>query len=362
MRYRLATIHPAEDYGPSGTKTIDIKIPDVISRIEIMAGFLNGDATQSEHPAANVTKLELVDGSDVLYSLTGKCAQAVDYYDQRKTLSNNCTRTIGAYQQAVFAINFGRYLWDLALGFDPKKFKNPQLKISWDEDIANTACIVNSFKIDAHCFDELVPSPIGFLQNKEVLAYAPSANAYEYIELPTDYPIRRMFIQALVAGVDIGGLLSEFKLGEEEWKKIPFDTTFSWVWNRIVREYGLYREFINTHAETTGKLLYVTPVRCFAGYGAINAGTHGITNVLNIWPGVGGQITLWAAVDSPEIMAEVAGYAPHGVLDFLFGQEMLIDDWYDVTKLKSAKFRVKAGASALSTHTFRLFLQQLRRY
>jgi len=362
LRYRVASIHPYEDYGASGTKTKDIDITDVISRIEIIAYFINGDATQADHPAANVSKLELVDGSDVLYSLTGKCAQVVDYYDRKKTLSNNCSRSIGHAQQAIFGINFGRYLWDPLLAFDPNKFKNPQLKITWNEAIANAACTVNGFRIDAYCFDEFVPTPGGFLMDKEIFSYAPAANAYEYIQLPTDYPYRRMFLQALVAGIDIGALLSEFKLSENEAKKIPFDTTFSEEWNRHVRNYDLYREWINTHAETIGQTLNITPVRAFYVAGGQNAGTYGIGTVFNGWPGVGGQIKLWASINSPEVMAEVGGYAPHGALDFPFGKEDIIEDWYDVTKLGSLKFRVKAGASALSTHTFRVLLQQHRKY
>jgi len=362
LRYRIASIHPYEDYGPFGTKTKNIDISDVISRIRIIAYFINGSASQAEHPAANIAKVELVDGSDVLYSLTGKCAQIVDWFDRPRLIYNAPSATIGYAQQAIIDMNFGRYLWDPLLAFDPKKFTNPQLKITWNEAVANTLCTINGFRIDAWIFDEYKPVPTGFLMNKEIFSYAPAANAYEYVDLPCDYPYRRLMLQALAAGIDVGGLVSEFKLSEDTDKKIPFDTTFSEEFNKQIMDYGYVTEQFFTMSAAAGQVLNVMPGAPEHAFCVDQQDTGPAVHFYAITMGNGGRITIISSAGGNVVKGRVWGYCPHGAFGWDFGQPSLIEDWYDVTKIGDLKFRVKAGASALSTHTFRVLLQQHRKY
>jgi len=70
VRYRIAELLAPEDLGPSGTKTVDITTRDPISRIEINFSATNGADGMSDHPAANITRVEVVDGSDLLFWTT----------------------------------------------------------------------------------------------------------------------------------------------------------------------------------------------------------------------------------------------------------------------------------------------------
>ena len=144
MNTRIASILAAEDLGETGTKTIDINIKDIISRITIMFEATNVSEDMASHPAGNVTKIELVDGSDVLYSLNGHQAQAVNFYDRDIQPYSYIDNIAGHKQRAVFGIDFGRFLYDQGLAFDPTKFTNPQLKISWDEDVCEVDAVVNN--------------------------------------------------------------------------------------------------------------------------------------------------------------------------------------------------------------------------
>ena len=140
MNYRLAKLLSPEDLGTAGTKVIDINVSDVISRIDIIFRTKNGDTAFEDHPAGNITKIEMVDGSDVLFSLSGREAQALNFYDRGRPADNHMTGSNGEYMRAIFGLDFGKYLFDPTLAFDPSKFINPQLKITWDEDVANLDC------------------------------------------------------------------------------------------------------------------------------------------------------------------------------------------------------------------------------
>jgi len=358
MRYRIAELLAEEDLGASGTKTIDITGKDIISRIEVKFGAQNADETHINHPAANITRLELVDGSDILFSLTGKAAQAMDYYSSGKEVYNTITNQNAAYVECMIAINFGRFLWDPLLGFDPAKFTNPQLKISFDRTKANAACATSSCRIDSFIFDEFVPTPAGFLMTKEHYTYSPDANAYEHVELPRDYVLRCVALQTLTLDADVGGLISQFKLSEDNDKRIPFDTTFMEEYRRFIRTYNFYTEHLNPRALAAGDNIYVTPG--MVAYAL--ATTQDMSVNVGGWPGEGGVVVFTSETGDIMVHATVFGFLPHAVFHFPFGKQDLIEDWYDVAGLGSLRFRIKAGGSASSTDTFRVLTQQLRTY
>lgn len=358
MNYRIAEILAPEDLGSAGTKTIDIRLKDIISRIEINFKATNVDAGMADHPAANISKVELVDGSTVLFALSGKEAQAVDYYDRGKPVGNYISRVADDSNRAVIALNFGRHLYDPLLAFDPKKFINPQLKISWDEDVCNTSAVVNECRIHAYIFDEKAVTPTGFLVNKEHYSYTPSASSYEHIDLPVDYPYRKLLIQALRPTEDVGNLLAEFKLDEDNDKRIPFDSTWLEEFYRHKREYGPYEELIHTIAPAAGGNIFVTPAIAQTIVGSLDTADL----VFKGWSLDGGKVNIEAETADHEARLVVIGWLPHGVICFPFGNQQDLADWYDVAKIGTLRLRILAAGSAGSSDTFRVMIQQLKKY
>ena len=197
MKYRTTSILAKEDLGASGTKTINLNVKDMISRIDMI--WKTTIVTVSAMTAPHVdclSKIELVDGSDVLFSLTGEEAQALNYYDRSDTPSDDLSLTVGDIDTSVISLDFGRFLYDTDLALDPSKFRNLQLKVTWDEDASNASVVVNSLQVNAHVFDEKKITPRGFLMSKEFYSYTPSANNWEYVDLPTDYVIRKVMLRS----------------------------------------------------------------------------------------------------------------------------------------------------------------------
>jgi len=358
MRHRLAKILSPEDLGATGTKVVDINVADVISRIEIIFRTLNSGNTFDDHPAANILKIELVDGSDVLFSLTGREAQALNFYDRRQPADNHMTGSNGEWMRAVFGLDFGKHLYDPELAFDPTKFTNPQLKITWDENVANTLAEDNYLTVLGHLFDEFKPTPVGFLMSKSIYSYTPAQNAFEYIDLPTDHPIRKLLIGSHQETRTFTNMIAGLRLSEDNDKRVPFDMTGDELFYFMKQHYPEYIENVYMAIVDTPHAFRVTP----ADDAVIIETTPNQLMTSEVMFDNGGLAGGSCGAPPATFYMLCKGYIPHGIACVPFGNQDLVDDWYDVTKIGSLRFRLKAGPSLGTDPTAQVITQQLRRY
>lgn len=358
MNQRLAKILSPEDLGATGTKVVDINVADVISRIEIIFRTKNAATTFDDHPASNILKIELVDGSDVLFSLTGREAQALNFYDRRQPADNHMTGSNGEWMRAVFGLDFGKYLYDPELAFDPTKFTNPQLKITWDENVANTAAADNYLTVLGHLFDEAKPTPVGFLMSKSIYSYTPTANAFEYVDLPTDHPVRKLLLGSHQEERTFSQMIAELKLSEDNDKRVPFDMTGDELFYFMKQNYPEYIENVYHVIAETATAFRVTPSEDAVIVGQPASGILPGSLVFS-----NGGLASGIMETTPTTWYMVCkGYIPHGLACVPFGNPALVDDWYDVTKIGSLRLRLKAGPSLGTDPTAQVITQQLRRY
>jgi len=342
----------------SGTKIIDINAKDPISQIIVRFYGTAASTTISEHPASNITKVELVDGSDVLYSLTGQCAEAMDFYGLKSQRVNRIYYRNGQPWVTLFAMNFGRYPGDRELAFDPKKFTNPQLKITYNEALSNTSATVNSCFVKALLFDEDQPTPGGFLMLKEQKSYTPAANGWEYTDLPTDYPYRSLAIQCRKTGTRFGSTVADLKLSEDNDKRIPYDDKASVLAQLIGQVFGWYQELIVAYVGTSLTGVYTTPGLDVAP----SAGVMGAVKSAEVELNTGCLMNVARETAAGYVQMNIGGWLPHHVLCLPFGARNIIEDWYDVTKVGSLRLSLKGGSSLGTTDTFRIITEQLRTY
>jgi len=358
MNYRVAKILAPEDLGGAGTKVIDINIADIISRIDIIFRTQNGASTFDDHPAANIAKIELVDGSDVLFSLNGREAQALNFYDRGTAPDNHMTGSNGEWMRAVFGIDFGRWLFDPQLAFDPAKFTNPQLKLTWDENLACTLAANNYLTVQAHLFDELKPTPTGFLMSKNVYTYTPAANAFEYLDLPTDHPIRTLLVGSHQEEFNFTQMIAEIKLSEDNDKRIPLDLTGDELFHLMKQLYPEYIENVYMVIDNGGTSFRVTPFEDAVLVGQLTSNPQDLSGVFG-----NGGVAAFATESTPVTVYFLCkGYIPHGLVAFPFGNPEDLADWYDVTKVGTLQIRVKAGPTLGSDPLAQVITQQLRSY
>jgi len=91
-KFREVYIEKEKSLDDSGTLPVEVAVVDPISELHIIMSAKNGGQTSSPITGSNedsplarcVSKIELVDGSNVIYSLNEFMAQAMSYYQRRK--------------------------------------------------------------------------------------------------------------------------------------------------------------------------------------------------------------------------------------------------------------------------------------
>jgi len=361
MKYRTPTILATGELpGSSGTKIIDVNIQDIISRIMIYWQVTMAGEGMNGYQHLDITKIELVDGSDVLFSMNGGQAQALNIYD-RKVPSMNYKQKLGSNSLGSnYCIDFGRFNHDPLLALDPSRFRNLQLKISWNEALADTGASENEMQIMAEVFDEAVPGPIGFLMSKEHFSAVSPSAGYAYVQLPTDHPIRKLLLQGYYLAKEPWYSVSSLRLDEDNEKRIPLDWDIQRYyrmmqaeWTPVVDEFFCY-----TQGAGGGEYVYVTATDYYV--------TQSFTDFAGAYQAVGGDSGQGGRLNPTSsttmmIQGSARGYMPNHCIEFPFGDPKDLDDWYDVTKLGSLRARLGYGSGG-ATGTQAIVLQQLRRY
>lgn len=358
MKHRWAELLAAETITAAATKTIDIDLMDPISRLSVLIKLTNNTSTPYDHPDKVLQKLEIVDGSDVLASLNGMETRALNFYERSLEPYANLIYLNDVMCLLEYNINFGRFLWDKELALDPKKFKNPQIKIQHSLGIGGSTPDSMDLRVRADVFDEEAPAPTGFLMPKEIYSYLPAQSGNEYIDLPTDYPIRILMPLSRAASKAPYEQYNQLKLTEDMDKKTILEGYTSDFQKVVAGLYPTFKDLLFGNAQVAGVAHFITP--CFDAYPSLNA--EGTSAQIYAEAFVnGGTKTIYGDVAS-NFHGIYTGRCPHGALGFPMGNLQNPEEWWDVSKLKSARIKVTAGSSADTTAAIQIVLQQHRKY
>ena len=355
MKYRIASILAPEAANTAGTKTLDVNLADPVSRITIQFKGLNSDNTPIAHPAKMVSKIELVDGSDVLFSLSGVECQSLNYYDKGYMPHTVLNYMNDVYAIATFDLDFGRFLYDPALALDPRKFVNPQLKITHDKALGGCSPDAGELSVFAHVFDEKEVSPVGFLMNKEQYSYTLAASASEHIDLATDLPYRKLMIQSMSTTLQPWQQYNQIKLDQDNGRRVIINDEKTSNLLKLIRMWPEFQETM--YAVSTSD---AEDYPCAATYERI-ATLSSVAAAIDSWvvDTYGGSINVDATSGS-SFVAVISGLVPHSAFCLPFGLQNEMDDWFNVADVGSLKLSLKGGGSA--SGTCEIVSQQLRSY
>jgi len=358
MNHRIASMLAEETIIPAATKIMDLDMSDIISRIQINLEVERDGTVLGDHPAAVFSNIELIDGSDVLFSMSGKECQALDYYQNKRMPFNAITDQDGQDDISVFNINFGRFLFDEQLAFDPSKFRNPQLKITHNYQQCGGTPGAARMEVRTFLFDEKVPTPVGFLMSKEHYQFTSGGvSTYEYIDMPTDYVTRRYMIIGQGDGYFCQQAVNALRLSEDNAKRIPYDTSVWQLLKMLHQTYPRIEEYGHFTFSDSAKVIWASPTQdIVVNAVGVTAGNAVVPNAIPTKM----PISLTGTV-AEQGNAQISGYDPHSSFILPFGNPNNIEDWYDVTKIGNLKLRLKAG-SAGTSGVVEVVTEQLRKY
>lgn len=358
MNFRHAVLLSHESIATAGTKTLDITLKDLISRINIQVKATNNGSVPTAHPAKILSKVEIVDGSDVLFGLSGRELLALQFYSSGKTpfvINNYLDNTMNVIN---YEINFGRYLYDPLLALDPTKFDNPQIKITHDLSSGGAAPDACTLEITADIFDQKTATPQGFLMAKENVSFTLVASANEYVDLPVDLDHRKLIIMSHVDDKQPWQLYNEIKLSEDNDRKIPFDDKTSDLLKYMGALWNPLNEYIEGVALTTTRDFFVMSTYEME-FTAMAMGFA--AGYLTSDYAYGGNIDIRGSVTA-NFKALIRGYAPFGAIALPFGDQQKIEDWYKMGDIGSLRLTLKAGSSPGTGSTCEVITEQLRPY
>lgn len=230
MKYRQNELYHEQSLDNTGTKIIDLNFKDPLSALGLQFVGTNGGTFNKDNWMNDVvTKIEIVDGSDVLVSLSLKQAQAFQAYQTGKTPYINFEEGAGGTGKDEVMIHFGRWLWDPEYFLDLTKFSNPQLKITTDEDIIKAmgaeGFLSGSFKVSIVAFiiQEGASPAKGFFMQKEIYNFTSATGGDEHVDLPRDHPFVSLMLNSTIKQSDCHELITQMKLSCDSDKFVPLD-------------------------------------------------------------------------------------------------------------------------------------------
>lgn len=175
-----------------------------------------------------IKEVAIIDGSEVIASMNGAQCFSLYCFDHGKEPFVWHQEQGGMSNYWCLPITFGRHLWDPNWIFDPTRFRNPQIRITFD--LANVAAVganawatgTAQISVWAKIMEEGA-DPVGYFMSKELKEFASLASGQEITYLPTDFPIRKLMVRAYKKAGDMTDAITRLKLSQDEDKWIPWD-------------------------------------------------------------------------------------------------------------------------------------------
>jgi len=220
-----------------------LKGAGLLSAVEIELQATNGATSCKNHEIHDdVSKVEIVDGAEVLESLRMIEWRGLNFYELGKMPRATFNEGGGSVQKESIMILFGRYLGDPEYYFDPSKFDNPQLIVDVALTISTTAGFASGsgkITIKLYIIEEGALPCKGFIMRKEKYNFETAGAGDEYIDLPCDHPYNAIAFSAIYSGYRPDEIISKVKLSFDDDEYIPVNIYTEDIVDRLRMIYGL---------------------------------------------------------------------------------------------------------------------------
>ena len=355
MKVRDYYLAKNQTVGDSGSFTWNIPTGLKIQDIRVIYTSTNGATSNTVGKLCGmVTKLEVLNGSDVLASLTGREAQALfcfnGHLDYGKFPWKSLTSAAGANLVEEFPILFGAYFRDPRFYLDTSRYANPQIRLTHAITISTTAGFATGttlVSILLRIIDSAAPPYMGFFMNKELQSLSTAASGDDITYLPLDWPYAGLMVQALKTTVDPTTVFTNLKLLVNLGSFIPFDMLTTDVAAMNFEQFGEFKEYWVPLSDTTATFL----ADVYRNVGAVAdiAGATGKALIASV-TGESVVMNFTTAQGAGTMRARIEGLCPHASFWLPFGDGDTVADMLDpsqgISDLRLVKTQGVASADA----------------
>lgn len=347
LKYREVVIEDDKSLADSGTETIDLNVTDPITELLLRFHVTNETADcENVPPHMVISKIELVDGGQTYVSLTGAQAVAAACFDTGRWPACWYIDYASSTQRDAIPLRFGRYLGDEMFGFDPRKLLNPQLKVTWTNNALHAAD-GTTLGVVAKVMEGVTSPPQMFCW-KEIEAYTSTADATQKVDLPVDFPYRRLMLRSYIADEDPTADLTNVKLDCDVGKFIAFDLDESEFSNIHQSMFGPYQHYLyGTGQNDDGRRTFL------ALHTMVYGQAEGARYILNPWLSGGANVVIQLRrADDTDVTSDInfelqmMGYMPQHAWCYQFGRPDDPETWFPSSQYGEIAFKVKAAASS----------------
>ncbi|MBA7472237.1 hypothetical protein ES707_07559 [subsurface metagenome] len=342
MKTRDAVLLYQNSESDTKVETIDLNFVDPISAIDLEVSCVNGTTSNVGNFISDiVTKIEVVDGSDVLTALNLSQLEALQFYKTGKTPALSVSEFGSANQKSNTTLFFGRHLWDRSYALNPDSYTNPQLKVSFNKAAVRAASATEAFgtgdtiklTVVAKLMEEFA-APKEFLMQKQVDSFTSVSSGDKRIDLARDYPYRMLMLRAFAQGSDIHEIIGNVKLSCDTDKYVPFDRKTDQIEQDVMNTFGVSRVKHGIYAKnsSTVRLLHNLEPDCrLFSYGDRAPKCFGICYQCssNLFLRMYDLGTPLVVSDEENVNMVEEGHGIHATLPIVFGRYHEPDTWFN---------------------------------
>jgi hypothetical protein len=311
------------------TILVDLPEKDFLSQILVKVYTVNPAYSTPLLPVMHfIKKLEVVDGSDVLFSLSGAETQAISFFRGRTMpCAERCDwENTDTYD--LFYIRFNRFPGDTKYLLNLGKLSNPQLKITYDNTVVlvegctytvNTTTPTVRYTVVCDILRGTPPNNYTgkFISARDVFTYVSPAAGTEYIDIPRTDPIFGIAVRAAYYAHSMSEDLNRVRLNINNQEWIPFDIYYDEM-KMLHEEWFQPKAIVEERIDTYYQVRYDSGLGEAEYYQPIVKGV--CPDILNIQSNTGGWIRLGYVVGSTGASDTTARYSVCYFMTGLFPQ------------------------------------------
>jgi hypothetical protein len=324
MKFRDYYLAKGQTVPDSGSVTWNLPSGLKIQDMRVIYSATNGATSNTVGKLCGmVSKLEVLNGSDVLTSLSGREAQALFAFKGRNNYGKLPNKALSAAAGATvteeFPLLFGCSFRDPRFYLDTSRYSNPQIRLTHAFTISATAGFATgtvAVSIILRLIDNGAPAYAGFLMNKEVENWTTAASGDDTTYLPLDWPYAGILVGALKTTVAPDTILTNLKCQVNLGQWIPYDMAIDDLIAMNLEQYGAFEETFVPLSDTT--FTWLSDLYQSAGAVFDIAGGTGKGNISSVTAeSVVGTFTTGQAAGTMRV--RVKGLCPHASFWLPFG-------------------------------------------